>query len=150
MMSDHAPLLFLDGAEITRDRTFRFEAFWLKMEGFQEVVLEAWEREEHSSDPVCRLHVKLERTTKALKHWHMTNFGDLKLQLAIAREVIQRLDLAQKERDLTMAERRLRINLRSKILGIMSINKVRMCQRARLNAIKLGDANTRLFQLRAS
>ena len=70
--------------------------------------------------------------------------------MAIAREVIGQLDVAQESRTLTIAERRLRISLRSKILGIAAINKTRIRQRARLASIKLGDANSRLFHLRAN
>jgi hypothetical protein len=120
------------------------------MEGFHEVVQEAWDMAVRSTDPLRRLHVKLERTAKALKRWHRAKFGDLKLQLAIAREVIGRLDVAQEARQLSMAERTLRTSLRSKILGIASINKIMMRQKARLSSIRLGDANTRLFHIRAN
>jgi hypothetical protein len=146
-LSDHAPLLLVGAAAIPRCRPFRFEAFWPRMEGFHEVVQEAWDMVVRSMDPLRRLHVKLERTAKALKCWHRAKFGDLKLQLAIAREVIGRLDVAQEARQLTMAERALRTSLRSKILGIASINKIRMRQKARLSSIRLGDANTLLFHI---
>jgi exonuclease III len=146
-LSDHAPLLLVGAADIPRCRAFRFEAFWPRMEGFHEVVQEAWDMAVRSTDPLRRLHVKLERTAKALKRWHRAKFGDLKLQLAIAREVIGRLDVAQEARQLSMAERTLRTSLRSKILGIASINKIRMRQKARLSSIRLGDANTLLFHI---
>ena len=42
------------------------------------------------------------------------------------------------------------MSLRSKIMGISAINKIKIRQRARLATIKLGDANTRLFHLRAN
>jgi hypothetical protein len=147
-ISDHCPLLLLGAADFPRCSTFRFEAFWPRMEGFYEVVQAAWEVPTITNDPMRRLHIKLERTAKALKRWHKAKFGDLKMQLAIAREVIGRLDVAQETRELSAAERALRISLRLKILGISSINKIRMRQRARLSTIRLGDANTRLFHLR--
>jgi hypothetical protein len=149
-ISDHAPLLLLGAEDIPKYSTFRFESFWLRMEGFQEIVQGAWAGEVPSADPIRRFHVKLERTAKALKRWHRNFFGPLRLQLAIAREVIGRLDIAQESRALSSAERQLRLSLRSKILGIAVINKTRIRQRARLSNIKLGDANTRLFHLRAN
>jgi hypothetical protein len=104
-ISDHAPLLLLGAADIPKYSTFRFESFWLRMEGFQEIVQGAWAGEVHSADPIRRFHVKLERTAKALKRWHRKFFGSLRLQLAIAREVIGRLDIAQESRVLSPAER---------------------------------------------
>ena len=79
-LSDHAPLLLIRAADIPRFATFRFEAFWLKMEGFQEVVAAAWEGDVVTLDPMRRFHVKLERTAAALKKWHRKNFGNLKFQ----------------------------------------------------------------------
>jgi hypothetical protein len=149
-VSDHAALLLLGAADIPQYSTFRFEVFWLRMEGFHDTVLEAWDEEVNTSDPLRRFHVKLERTTKALKGWHKKNSGNLRLQMAIAREVIGRLDVAEEARALSTAERRLRASLRAKIVGLASINKMRIRQRARLSTIKLGDANTRLFHLRSN
>lgn len=144
-VSDHAALLLLGAADIPQYATFRFEAFWLRMEGFHDTALEAWDEEVNTTDPLRRFHVKLERTSKTLKSWHKKNFGNLRLQMAIARKVIGRLDVAEEARSLSTAERRLRASLRAKIVGLASINKMRI--RQGLSAIKLGDANTRLFHL---
>jgi hypothetical protein len=45
---------------------FRFEALWTKIDGFNEVVQQAWTFSVRSSDAILRLHVKMTRTTKAL------------------------------------------------------------------------------------
>ena len=47
------------------------------------------------------------RTSRALKSWSMHNIGSVCLQLAIAREVILRLDCAQDQRSLSTEERAL-------------------------------------------
>ena len=70
------------------------------MEGFQEVVQQAWMEEVATNDPLRRFHVKMERTAKALKQWHKRKFGNLWLQVAIAREIIGRLDIAEESRAL--------------------------------------------------
>ena len=149
-VSDHAPLILVGAADIPRHRPFRFESYWLRMEGFQETVQLAWDKEVATADPVRRLHVKLETTARELKRWQRRQFGNLRLQLAIAREVIGRLDVAQESRLLSPLERGLRLSMRAKVLGFAVLNKIRMRQRARLSTIKLGDANTRLFHLRAN
>lgn len=68
----------------------------------------------------------------------------------IANEVIFQLDLAQEDRQLTEAERKLRSLLKAKLLGFAAIDRARWRQKSRLTTIKEGDANTRFFPLRAN
>ena len=119
------------------------------MDGFQEVVNSAWKRPVTTTSAIRRLHVKLSRVAKDLKKWHKKNFSDLRMQMAVAKEVIGRLDVAEEGRPLTAHERGLRVSLRARIQGIASIIKIRIRQRARLTNIRLGDANLRLFHMRA-
>ena len=150
VLSDHSPLLLIGEATFPKARCFRFEAFWTRMEGFQEVVTAAWVKPVHSLSAVRRLHIKLARVAKALKAWHKKRFGDLRMQSAIAKEVIARLDCAQEQRPLSTAERKMRVNLRARIQGIATIIKIRIRQRARLANIRLGDANSKIFHLHAN
>ena len=39
------------------------------MEGFKEVVQEAWNKPMQSQQPLKRLHIKMARTAKAIKRW---------------------------------------------------------------------------------
>jgi hypothetical protein len=48
-------------------RGFRFKTFWTKIDGFNEVVQQAWTSSVRSSDAILRLHVKMTCTTTALK-----------------------------------------------------------------------------------
>jgi hypothetical protein len=64
--SDHAPL-FLQGAVSTnRKPSFKFEEFWLRMQGFKDTVSEAWNKTLLANDPIRRIHIKLARTPKPL------------------------------------------------------------------------------------
>jgi hypothetical protein len=73
---DHCPLL-MAGNVVPRFRGFRFESFWPKLEGYHEVVQGAWERQVNVFNPFLRLHVKLKRTTKALKAWAKENWAGI-------------------------------------------------------------------------
>jgi hypothetical protein len=64
--SDHAPLLLQGSISNTGKSSFKFEEFWLRMEGFKEMVTEAWSRSILAIDPIRRIHIKLVRTAKAL------------------------------------------------------------------------------------
>lgn len=74
----------------------------------------------------------------------------LRLQEAIANDVIFNLDLAQEERELSDPEREMRRLLKVRPLGIAALERIKWRQRSRLTKIKAGDANTRLFHLRAN
>ena len=44
LMSDHTPLLLQGELDHQRNSSFRFENFWTKMQGFQEMVQDTWNK----------------------------------------------------------------------------------------------------------
>lgn len=100
--------------------------------------------------PIKRLHIKLARVAKNLKKWKRGKIGNTRLQLAIAKEIILQLELAQESRTLTAHELDLRRRLKIRSTGLAVIEKSRMQQRSRLTYIRCGDANTKLFHLKAN
>jgi hypothetical protein len=67
--SDHAPLLLYLNTEPWAVPRFRFKGFWVQLDGFDEVVREAWECDLDGVDACRTLDLKLRRTAKALKSW---------------------------------------------------------------------------------
>jgi hypothetical protein len=82
-------------------RGFRFKAFWTKIDGFNEVVQQAWTSSVNSLDAILWLHVKMARTAKALKIWSRKTVGNFKVQLAIIQTVLTFLEKAQESRQLS-------------------------------------------------
>lgn len=122
LMSDHTPLLLQGELTTTHSPSFRFENFWVKMEGFKEAVQAAWLKLLRSSfTPMKRLHIKLARAAKAIKLWRKTKVGDMRLQLAISKELILRFETAQEEHVLTQEELDLLKALKARALGIAVI-----------------------------
>ena len=70
------------------------------MPGFDDVVAAAWEPSVRNTNPFCVLDHKLRNVAKALRWWSKTKIGSVCLQLAMAREVIQRFDEEQESRTL--------------------------------------------------
>jgi hypothetical protein len=150
MTSDHCPLVLQGCSDFGFYRGFRFEAFWTKIDGFNEVVQQAWTSSVSSSDAILRLHVKMARTAKALKIWSRKTVGNFKVQLAIIQTVLTFLEKAQESRQLSRDELEFRRSLKLKILGIVSVQKARAKQHSRLVWMRLGDANTKNFHLMAN
>jgi hypothetical protein len=148
--SDHAPLFLQGSVAICRKPTFKFEEFWLRIQGFKETVTESWNKETLAIDPIRRVHIKLSRTAKALRKWQRLCIGDIRRQIVTAKEIILRLDQAEEVRALSDEERDLRRQIKSSYLGLLSIQKIKLRQRSRLTWIRLGDANTKLFHSRAN
>lgn len=149
-MSDHCPMLLTCSPFRHRDRSFKFESYWLRMPGFLEVVSQAWTRQVRSDDKIRHMHIKLSRTARALKKWSREQMGMLKRQSDIANEIILGLDQAQEHRRLTADELSLRRIAKQRVVGLATVRRTQMRQRSCLVGIRLGDANTRLFHLRAN
>jgi hypothetical protein len=65
--SDHAALHLSFSASLCPKRRFKFELFWLKLEGFYEAVKEAWKCEASITDPYRRLDALFRNTAEALQ-----------------------------------------------------------------------------------
>jgi hypothetical protein len=68
----------------------------------------------------------------------------------MANEIIQRLDLAQENRILTVDELQLRKDLKCRVLGLAGIERSRQRQASRQIWLKEGDACTKFFHLKAN
>ncbi|XP_073355257.1 uncharacterized protein [Aegilops tauschii subsp. strangulata] len=128
-VSDHCPLLLDINAYFAYGKRFRFDS-----EGNAFIVLDN----------------KLRATAKALQWWSDRWIGNIWLQIAIALEVITRLDGAMDSRILTDQERGLRNALKKKLLGLCSLQRTIARQRSRLLQLKEGEANTAFFHRQAS
>jgi hypothetical protein len=147
VVSDNFPLLLVGNATGAVYRGFRFEVFWAKLQGYLDTVKEAWEKDLRVHNPFLRLHIKLQRTGKALKRWARAKIGNNMLLLCAARKLIGFLDVVQEHRSLSALEVLLRHDLKVRYLGMMAIEKMRAKQRSRLAHIKSSDAQSKLFFL---
>ena len=103
-----------------------------------------------STQPLKRLHIKLSRVANGIKQWRKEKIGDTRLQLALVKEILLQFEAAQEYRSLSQEELQLRRQLKIRSMGLAAIEKSRIRQKSRLTNIKCGDANTKLFHIRAN
>jgi hypothetical protein len=72
---DHCPLLLRLKDNRAGKRRFHFEAFWPKLDGFQDAVKEAWQSVQMGPCPLLSLHLKFMATAKGLEAWSDKKVG---------------------------------------------------------------------------
>ncbi|WVZ65335.1 hypothetical protein U9M48_014716 [Paspalum notatum var. saurae] len=147
--SDHSPMLLQTCCVPWAKRHFRFESVWTKFPGFLDVVRDAWACPVVGLDRCRTLDAKLRSTAAALKGWSNRHIGSVRLQLAMARELIFQFDSAEEVRDLLPHEIAFRGQLKLRCLGLASMARTIARQRSRLLFLEAGDVNTKFFHLQA-
>lgn len=148
-LSDHSPLFLCSQQQVPRWAHFRFEHFWIRVPGFQDVVASAWSSPVRGTSPLIVFHNRLTATARSLRSWSRTLFSEARTQLLMANDNILRLDVAQESRTLSAHELDLRKELKVRVLGWAAVERSRRRQSSSIQ-IKEGDACTKFFRRKAA
>jgi hypothetical protein len=145
--SDHSPLLLGLKDNYSGTRRFHFEAFWSKMQGFQEAVALGWNSVPVGTSPFVVIDAKIKATTRGLQSWSDKSVGHVNTQLALVREVLHQLEIANDRRVLSSEEVWLKSSLKKHSLALDSLKQMIARLRSRISWLREGDANSKLFHL---
>ncbi|WVZ64648.1 hypothetical protein U9M48_014142 [Paspalum notatum var. saurae] len=146
---DHCPLVLDLKVCTLGKRRFHFENFWPKLPSFEDAMKQNWEAPIYSSCAVERLFLKLQCLSKGLQKWSQRKVGNVKTQLAMAKELLHQLEIARDSHALSHGEDWLRKKLKLHCLGLASLERTIARMRSRVLHLKEGDANTAYFHQHA-
>ncbi|KAF7149419.1 hypothetical protein RHSIM_Rhsim03G0083500 [Rhododendron simsii] len=144
--SDHNPLILNTEIPLNKvGKPFRFESFWLSDEECSLVVSEAWnlDQEGNSMLSVCK---KLRACKDRLKEWSRMKFGDLRLQLSVAKDRLLEVQTMLEEgfdQQLVAKEK----SLKRELEDLWQKDAMYWHQRSRIKWLQMGDKNSRFFHL---
>jgi RNA polymerase-interacting CarD/CdnL/TRCF family regulator len=103
------------------------------MLGFFDTIQEAWSKEiSDNVNHLVTLHIKLSRVAKALRAWARTLIPQGKVVATVCREVVEQLERAQEDRQLSLDEISLLKHMKHRIAGLAVIEKSRAKQKSRI------------------
>ena len=101
--SDHVPCVVTINTSILKSKIFRFENYWVELEGFMECVQNSWQKPSNKPHITARIADKFKCLRGALKKWQL-NISKLKVLISKCNEVILCLDGLEELRPLIRPE----------------------------------------------
>lgn len=149
-MSDHCPVTLECGDWEHKRSNFKFENWWLKVEGFKELVHSWWNEFIAEGCPDYKLNVKLRMLKQKLKDWSKTTFGEMTNKKNSLLEELAGIDLTMESRDLTEEEMMVRATIVVELEDMAKNEEAKWRQKSRVLWLKQGDNNTKFFQRMAT
>ena len=121
----------------------------LQRQGFNELPLENWNNYPSLKDKARNLIKKFKSLRGALRAWS-SRISNLKSNIDNVSTTIQRLDIIEEYRYLSLEEWNFRSILKEKMFSLLEQQRTYWRQRGNIKWVTLGDAGTKFFHANAT
>lgn len=146
--SDHVPCVVTISTNIPRCHLFRFENYWVELDGFMECVSKSWRKPSRKSHVSAIIADKLKTSRQELKKWQL-GLSRMKLLIEKCSKVIVLLDELEELRPLFRPEFNFRKIVKLHLEKLLHLH-LYWKKRCTIRWIKVWEENTQFFQAMAT
>ncbi|KAK1300587.1 hypothetical protein QJS10_CPB13g01304 [Acorus calamus] len=150
LCSDHSPLVLEAGIPAHSARHFKFENWWLQVEGFRDVAVSCWARPVPELKGAKKMGFKLKRLKGIIKQWSAEQRRKLQSKKEVIARELKVIEGLEEEGRLDTAGRERRAAINGEWWNILRIDEAVWRQRSREVWLQEGDQNTKFFHKAAS
>ena len=147
--SDHVPCVVAINTSIPKCNIFRFENYWVELQGFLDCVSASWSSTINKAHITATIAAKFKSLRRDLKSWHM-NVSKMKVLIAKCNRVVLILDSLEELRPLFRHEFNFRNLVKLHLEHLLHLQYLYWRKRCTIRSIKVGEENTKFFHAMAS
>lgn len=149
-ISDHCPIALRDDSRDWGPRPFRFMDMWLSNPSCMKLAKDTWNEVQVNGWAGFMIMQKLKAVKDRLKVWNKEVFGDVNLALQQIEAELHQFEILAEERQLSEVEKASKCKTKTEFWRLSRLTESMWRQNSRSTWLKLGDKNTRFFQVVAN